>query len=233
MSWKVPRMWEGEDVWIIGGGSSVAEQFEIPYEVVQSVKNRTSPMSVYSDYMKAIHNKHVIAINVAYKIGDWIDMVFWGDVNFWLWYQNEICNWLGLKVTCHHTAANQRWVKFIEKDKEHPWGISTRPDRVSWNTNSGTAAISVAAWAGAARIFLLGFDMNLGVDKKMHFHDVYQRGKIEEEKDVMKWVSVFERQLRGFAFVKQDAQKMGIEIINVNPKSAITEFPRVALSNIL
>ena len=73
MIWSVPRMWEEGDVWILGGGPSVPRQFGIPEKVVQDVINGISPPSVYSPYMKALHDKHVIGINVAYLIGNWID----------------------------------------------------------------------------------------------------------------------------------------------------------------
>jgi hypothetical protein len=87
MTWQVPLMWEDSDVWIIGGGPSVTKQFGIPDEVVQSVVKGTSPPNVYSPYMSFLHDKHVIGINVAYLIGDWIDIVFFGDVGFFLKHQ--------------------------------------------------------------------------------------------------------------------------------------------------
>jgi hypothetical protein len=235
MSWTIPKIWDGGDVWILGGGPSVAKQFDIPNNVVLNVKNGTSPLSVYSKYMSPIHNKHVIGINVAYQIGDWMDMCFFGDVNFLLTQREVFSHWPGIKVTCHRDGAYQPWIKFIDKDREHPRGISTRPDRVSWNQNSGAAAISIAAWAGAKRIFLLGFDMHLGDDKKMHFHDAYNRGPIDikDEARYRSWMGVFDRHLRGFPYIKEDAQKMRIEIINICPDSAITEFPRVSLRDVL
>jgi hypothetical protein len=72
MIWQVPRIWEGGDVWIIGGGPSITKEFNIPDEVVQSVLKKQSPLSVYSPYMSFLHDKHVIGINVAYMLGDWI-----------------------------------------------------------------------------------------------------------------------------------------------------------------
>ena len=93
MTWRVPRIWEGGDVWILGGGPSVTKQFDIPEQVVQSVMDGTSPPSVYSPYMKALHDKHVIGINVAYLIGDWIDMVFFGDNKFLLKHLERLSEW--------------------------------------------------------------------------------------------------------------------------------------------
>ena len=233
MSWTVPKIWEGGDVWILGGGPSVAKQFDIPEVVVQNVISGTYPLSAYSKYMAPIHNKHIIGINVAYLLGDWLDMCFFGDVDFFLKRKEALAEWPGLKITCSDTASKQPWLKFIEKDREHPKGISTRPDRVSWNLNSGACAISIAAWTGAKRIFLLGFDMNLGADKRQHFHNAYERAPVTDEEKFRRWMGTFDRHIRGFEFIAEDAKKMGIEIINVSPTSEIREFRKVSLNEII
>lgn len=231
MNWSVPRMWEGGDVWILGGGPSVTKMFGIPDEVVRAVKSRTSPPSVYSEYMSVLHDKHVIGINVAFQIGDWIDMVFFGDNNFYLKYREQLAEFPGLKVCCHHQTAVQPWIKFLDKDREHPKGISLAPHLVSWNGNSGAAAISVAAWAGAKRILLLGFDMQLAEDKYQHWHDVYQRGPLTTQEQSQKLK--FDIHLLGFPQIAEDAKKLGIEIINVNPDSLIEQFPKFTLKELL
>ncbi len=233
MNWKVPRMWEGGDVWIIGGGPSVTAQFDIPDEVVQKVLSGASPLSVYSPYMEAIHDKHVIGVNVAFMLGDWIDMVFFGDGGFFQRYKLQLAKFPGLKVTCHNGASGDKWVKFLGRDGRKPRGISTSPNLVSWNSNSGAAAISVAAWSGAKRIILLGFDMSLSGQNRQHWHNIYGRG-VFDPKDHKKMRKLpFQRHLRGFAAIKEDANKMGIEIINASPRSAIQEFRKVTVKELL
>jgi hypothetical protein len=54
--------------------------------------------------MQALHSKHVIGINVAFMIGDWIDMVFFGDGGFFLKHKAALAKFPGLKVTCHGGA---------------------------------------------------------------------------------------------------------------------------------
>lgn len=110
MIWQVPRMWEGGDVWIIGGGPSVPKQFGIPDEVVQDVIKGISPPSVYSPYMSFIHDKHVIGINVAYLIGNWIDIIFFGDIGFFLKHQQGLASFPGLKVSCHPQMEDRKSV---------------------------------------------------------------------------------------------------------------------------
>ena len=239
MRWKVPRIWEGGDVWILGGGPSVTKQFGIPEEVVQSVMNGTSSPSVYSSYMEQIYDKHVIGINVAYLIGEWIDMVFFGDNKFFLNHKERLAVWPGLKVSCYAGIDKYDWVKYLPRDARKRQGISSDPTTVAWNCNSGAAAISVAVNAGAKRIFLLGFDMNLGDTGKQHWHTLYKSKTpvqpLKPHKGVVPKVRhlPFERHLRGFPAIARDAKLRGVEIINVCPTSAVTVFPRVNLKDVL
>jgi len=230
MIWTVPRIWEGGDVWIIGGGPSMPKQFGIPDKVIQNVVSGTSPPSVYSPYMKFLHDKHVIGVNIAYKIGDWMDMVFFGDGGFFLEHIQEISRFPGLRVSCNPTTESHPWVKTLARDLRHNKGITVNPRAVSWNHNSGAAAISVAAHAGASRIFLLGFDM-CKINGDQHWHDLY--GKKNSNKPKKEMHLPFDRHLMGFPYIAKDAAKMGIEIINVCPESAIKEFRKVSLKEVI
>ena len=233
MNWKVPRIWEDGDVWILGGGPSVAEQFDIPKEIVESVRAGTSPLNVFSPYLSPLHNKHVIGINVAYQIGDWIDMVFFGDSGFYLSHRPKLALFPGVKVTCHNGARSESWVKYLGRDGRKPRGISSAPNLVSWNGNSGASAISVAAWSGAKRIILLGFDMKLSTDNHQHWHDAYKRGVINVNDERKRRKLPFDRHLRGFPEIAEDAKRMGITILNASPDSAIQCFEKICVKDII
>lgn len=230
MSWLVPRIWDEADVWIIGGGPSLTKQFNIPDKVVQGVLSKVSPVSVYSPYMSFLHNKHVIGINMSFKIGDWIDMVFFGDNNFFFENIDELAKFPGLKISCHSQVEPYKWVKYLSKD-EKGRGISDSPKMVCWNNNSGAAAISVAVNAGAKRVYLLGFDMKLASNKMQHWHDLYNKGECLDLRRTQKLP--FDRHLRCFSAIKQDAKRRGVEIYNVNPDSEIVEFPKVSLKDLM
>jgi len=232
MIWQVPKIWNQEDVWILGGGPSVPKQFGIPDHVINNVVAGTSLPSVYSPYMKFLHDKHVIGINVSFLIGNWIDMVFFGDNGFFLNHQKSLANFDGMKVTCHPNVSGYPWIKYLPKDNHRPRGITPNPKMVSWNGNSGSAAISIAANAGANRIFLLGFDMKLNADNHQHWHDLYHRLNAVPRKHPGGGLP-FDRHLRGFPEIARDAKQRGIQIINVCPDSAITVFPKVALKDII
>lgn len=231
MMWQVPKIWEDGDVWILGGGPSVTEQFRIPGDVVKSVLSGTSTPNSYSPYMEALHDKHVIGVNISFMIGNWIDFVFFGDPNFFLRYQVELAKFPGLKISCSPNTEKVKWVKTLARDGSHGRGISSNPYKVSWNHNSGAAAISVAAHTGARRIILLGFDMKLDSNKMQHWHDVYQRGPAVTQKRLQKLP--FNRHMSGFKSIAADAKRMGIEILNANPNSAIEEFPKYSTKELL
>lgn len=236
MIWKVPPIWEGGEVWILGGGSSVPEQFGVPDSVVNDVVKGISPPSAYSPYMSAIHDKHVIAINVAYLIGTWIDMMFFGDLKFFKEHQTRLVEWPGLKISCHDCVDKVPWVKYLPNDKKHSTGISPDPHMVSWNANSGSAAISVAANTGAKRIILVGFDMNYNNTNHRHWHNLYQVEPVDRKKKVaprFNRLFSFQRHLQGFPHILRDAKLRGIEIINASPDSSIVEFPKCRVKDLL
>jgi hypothetical protein len=238
MKWSVPLLWEEGDVWILGGGSSVPKQFGIPDSIIENVVKGISPPSAYSPYMSVLHDKHVIGINVSYLIGTWIDMVFWGDLKFFNAHKERLVNWPGLKVTCHASAERVPWVKYLAKDTKHSAGITTNSDMVSWNSNSGSSAISVAANMGAKRIILLGFDMNYNEGNSRHWHNLYKSAtppNPNRRGANVRFTHLFsfERHLHGFPYIARDAKARGIEIINLSPLSAIKDFPKYTLKEFL
>jgi len=234
MIWKVPRIWEGGDVWILGGGPSVPRQFNVPDSVIQDVSSGKLPPSEYSKYMEELHDRHVIGINAAYLIGDWIDMIFFGDVGFFLDHQERLAKHPGVKASCHPRANNIDWIRYLPRNTKHSRGISTDPSCVCWNGNSGAAAISIAVNAGASRIILLGFDMKLSNDNYQWWHQAYHRSNKVDIKDQKRLKNLpFNRHLVAFPYIAKDAKECGVEILNACPDSAIKDFPRFTVKELL
>lgn len=235
MNWNVPNMWEGGEVWILGGGPSLTEEFNIPEDIVRKVRRKEADPSIYSPYLTAIHEKHVIGINMAFKIGNWIDMVFFGDGNVLLKYREELAQFAGLKICCNPKANTRIYreekIKYLSRDHGHTVGISDSLDKVSWNQNSGAAAISVAANAGATRIVLVGFDMTLDEKDNQHWHTLYKTAETQKPRNARKLP--FNRHLKGFQQIKKDAKERGIEIINVSPNSEIKQFKKLTIKEVL
>lgn len=202
-------------------------QFDIPQEIISKVQSRELPPSAYSPHLSPIHHEHVIGINNAYMLGDWQDAVFFGDCAWYNIHRLKLAQFRNLKVTCCPRFENKgqgamEGVKYLKKDSSHRHGITGNRSRVSWNSNSGAAAISLARHFGVRRIVLLGFDMNLGAGGASHWH----RGHGNKRQP-------FRKHLEGFPQIAEDAREMGIEILNCSPDSAIEVFPKVALKDVL
>ncbi len=232
-NWFVPRMWEDGECWIIGGGYSLPRQFGIPKKVIQDVMSLKKPVSAYSPYLEEIHGKHIIGTNIAYKLGDWISVLYFGDLPFYRNNMLNLHNFHNLKVTDTgnlpqqnaEALANHQRIKKLRRDMQS--GLSENPEVIRWNHNCGAGAINLAVLFGVKRIILLGFDMNANKHGDTHFHaGTPGYFKPAEQKCWNRYLPVFSK-------ISLDAKRLGVEILNVSPDSAIEEFPKVELKEVL
>lgn len=193
--WTVPKLWDGEPVVCIGGGPSLtAEQV---------------------NYCKG--KARVIAVNDAYRLAPWADLLYACDARWWKWHPQAL-EFQGLKVTHSEEAAAQFGLLCIKGDKEGQ-GLSTDPTKIHTGRNGGYQAINIASLAGGKPILLIGYDMRL-VDNKKHWFGEHPRPL---QTDYKKW-------LPGF---KTIAEQNLVEIINCTPNSALTCFRAGTLQEIL
>jgi hypothetical protein len=191
--------------------------------------------------LSPLHNRHVIGINNAYRIGNWIDVLFFGDCSWYLVHRHPLSKWPGIKVTCCHrfskrTEKEMENIKYVFRDKEHKNGITTTASAIAWNGNSGAAAISLAVHFGVKRIILLGFDMNVDDADVTHWHGSHKNPSELPKSRVVstkKKLPPFQRHLRGFPAIAEDARKLGVTILNASPQSAITVFRKVSVKDVL
>jgi len=227
MAWKPPEIWKGGRCFIIGGGHSVYRQFEMPEELINKVLNKQEYISAFSPYMKALHDKHVIGVNQAFRLGGWVDMTFIGDPGFLKENKDCLWDWKNLKVHCAPKMEEYYyWIKKMDRNRKQKHGICSKPGLVSWNGNSGAAAISLAVQLGVKQIILLGFDMNK-TEQGTHWHNLYnERGDIQVRK-------TFQRYMGSFPAIQKDAEKLGVEILNASPESSIEVFPKINVKDII
>jgi hypothetical protein len=225
--WRVPKIWDGGRCFIIGGGPSMPRQFGVPEEVIKAVYAGTLTPEAYSPYLSCIHKEHTIAINVAFKIGTWIDVVFFGDDGFWNGYKDQILAFPGLRITCMHhlDPMYHTRVKVLLRRNDNV-GILSQNDRLQWHKNSGATAINLAHHFGVKQIILLGFDMQLDAEQNQHWHKFYH-GNLRTVG------GTFKMHMRGFPAIAKDAERLGIEILNANPESKIPDFKKVNIKDIL
>jgi len=225
--WTVPQMWKGGECWIIGGGASMPRQFGIPEDAIQNVESKQDPISIYSEYLKPLHDRHIIGANIAFMLGDWVDVLYFCDRNFFRVHQDQIQEFPNIKATCVSTLTQAfpcHRIKRLKRDMAY--GLTPKRDAIRWNGNSGAAAINFAAHTGVKRILLLGFDMH-DQHGRSHWHEGFPQYTKKTDPHNYK------RFLRGFPAIALEAKKRGIEILNVNPDSKLGVFEKVKLKDVI
>lgn len=230
-SLPIPEIWNiGSTVFIIGGGSSIAYSAGIKDPAKKDIDR-------VAEFLKPIHNKKVIGVNNAYMLGNWIDVLWFGDCNWFVFHEQNIPKvFTGLKASCcpRFKENPRHGIVFVGRDNEKRQGISTRKNKVAWNKNSGGCAINLAYHFGARKIYLLGFDMHHLKQGITHWFGNHKDGAHNRKNKP--FTPPYSRFLAGFPFIKRDAIDLGVEIINViNPEvdSAITQFPKKSIFEVL
>lgn len=144
--WKPKAVWEGHDVFIIGGGDSL----------------RTFDWQLLKD-------ERTIGCNTAFLLGESICKVcIFGDPKWFRKFKDEVVNYKGVLFTSHSEfrRTNLDWLFYIPR-KVKGLGVDT----LGWNANTGSTAINLALIFGAKRVLLLGFDMHLSKAGKANWHD--------------------------------------------------------------
>jgi hypothetical protein len=174
--------------------------------------------------LACLHNQRTIGPNNSFMIGDWVDVCWFSDHNPWyLDNRVRLDEFPGLKINCCNRPYERPGTQRVMRGKK--MGIETDSRRVSFNKCSGSSAINLAYHLGAKRVVLLGFDMKFGKDGENNWHN-YHREKPP------KW-NPYVGFLECFPIIKDDADRIGLEILNATPDSAIKVFPMVKLEETL
>ena len=199
--WKIELQFAERDVYVIGGGPSIAQ----------------CDLSVLAD-------ESVIAVNSSYKavIDAGIEggVLYFTDTGWWNSHRDDLIErWLPREiVTMSRTAKREQPV--LVRRIQHAVPSASFPENVYGSSvvkhgnSSGHTAVALAVAMGAKRVILLGFDMRL-VDGKSHFHTDYG--------DAIS-PGVIEGWIEGFNGWNMAANDIGVSIVNATPGSALDEF---------
>jgi hypothetical protein len=195
--WKPDRSFEGLTVVLIGGGPSHAD---IDLGVLKGHR--------------------FIAINSGCRkvrpVATEGDILYFTD-NAWNENRPELAaDWPGLLVTTNRNAAIRaicegkplRYVDVLALTA----AIGALPDHVQ--ASSGHIAACLAALMGASRIVLTGFECQV-VNGRTHGHGDYSQHDL---------AAFDERFLPGWRVLARAFQRMGVDVVNATPQSAVTEF---------
>jgi len=206
VKWKAQQWWAGANVVIIGGGDSL-RSFDW---------RRLMPFMT-------------IGCNDAYQLGPSVCTVcIFGDLN---WYHRHCSR--GLKEFPNPVFTNQPslyikspdWVLAMAREKT---GVANDGESLGWGGNTGFAAVNLALYLGARRVFLLGFDMKRSEDgeRRSNWHD-HNVGK-PNDASYKRFSDQFKKHGKQF-FEKFP----GREIVNLGPDSNMNTFPKMKLDEII
>lgn len=200
--WTVPHIWDGDTVFIIGGGPSL-----IGFDA------------------SCILNRRVIAVNCAFKLGQF-DAMFYGDPLFPNLFGQGLDEFAGLKITTRDEHLGRPGIRVVLRNG-NAYGLSLKPDTLHWNLSSGACAINLAVLLGAGKIVLLGFDMHQ-VDGRNNFHTDYLNSDGSHAA-----VGDYHRMASRFPAIAKDLEKLCIPCLNACPTSSLDCFPKVTIEEAL
>jgi hypothetical protein len=197
---SVARLFPGETIVCIGGGPSLTQAD------VDACRGKT----------------RVIAVNDAYRIAPFADVLYACDEKWWKWHQG-VPSFTGLKY-----GMAIRPGKYPDVQRLHGYrrrGTGTRsdwaPHRPEWFT--GYQAINLAVHLGAARILLLGYDMQRGKPRRRTGSGTIPRFATHRMRVSLRRTTTLVKPLR----------ELGIGIVNCSRETALTCFPRLTIDQAL
>jgi hypothetical protein len=153
--WIPTEEWNGQDAFIIGGGSSLR------------------------DFAWAkLEGRNTIGCNDAFRLGARrCQICVFGDASWFHRAKWDLEKYQGRVVSCAPTLLhlNLPWLLAMDRVRD---GLG-EGSKLGWNYSTGAAAICLAVRLGAIRIFLLGFDLYSSKDGKSHWHRLRNRPTAE------------------------------------------------------
>lgn len=194
--WPAPRLWPGATVACLGGGPSLTQAD------VDRLRGRT----------------RAIAINDAWRLAPWADVLYGCDWRWWLKH-GGVPGFAGLKVSLSNSRGHlDRYAAIKLLENTGVDALETRPSGLRTGRNGGYQAINLAVHLGARRILLLGYDMKAAGDGRTHWFG--------DHADWPTRPSVYATaMLPHFAGLAAALRDVGVETINCTLDSALTVFP--------
>lgn len=150
-------------------------------------------------------------------------MVYACDRQYWNAYAARIAKLCpdAEPWTINAQAAKVHGLNAIGHEKRV--GVSARPNTVSEGGNSGFQAVGLALLFGAARVVLLGYDMQ-ATGRRLHWHADHQ------DKLANPVPAKFKDWQRNFAVL---ASETDVPVVNCSRETGLACFPRAPLKEVL
>lgn len=186
----VSKLWPGETFVCIGGGPSLT------IDDVNAVRGLA----------------RVIAINDAYRLAPWADVLYAADRKWIEWFDG-VPSFTGPKYSIESSDTVKRpdWQVLRNTGT---LGLELDPSGLRTGINSGYQSLGLAYHLGAARVLLLGFDMQWKNGNSHWFGD---------HRDSQP--SPYPQMIAAFDSIVQPLKDAGVEVVNCTPGSALKCFP--------
>ena len=202
----VPKLWPDSTIACLATGPSLTE------EDVQYLRGKMP----------------VIAINDAWQLAPWADVLYSSDRSWWPHYKG-VPKFPGMKygVGSGMGKANPyRLHPEITVLRNTGWtGLELDPSGLKTGKNSGYAALNLAVHFGAKRILLLGYNMS-HLHGKCHFFG-------NHPPNLQQTASLFPNFRRSFDTLVEPLKEQGIEVINCTKHTSLQAFPCGELREVL
>ncbi|RWC25902.1 MAG: hypothetical protein EOS27_27000 [Mesorhizobium sp.] len=175
--------------------------------------------------LSLLAGRRVIAVKSAWKVWPSADVLFFADGRWWREkaLRPGAADFAGLVVTTAPEVSDPR-VKVIGRAMPCK-ALSADPAKIVLERSSTTGAINLAMHFGAARIVLLGVDAKPASDGRRHNHGLKWPWELRP--------GCWAAQIKEFSTIAPSAEKLGLEIVNANPDSAVTVWPRMRFEECL
>lgn len=200
----VPKLWPGSTIVIFATGPSLCQ------EDVDYVRGKAP----------------TIAINDAYRLAPWADVLYSSDNPWWKKHKG-VPTFQGLKFgICPRKKQKFHFGHFPDihaLENTGSQGLEREPTGLRHGLNSGYAAINLAYHFGATRILLLGYNMS-HLRGKSHFFGDHQG---------LSNSSSYITFLRQFPYLRDELRKEGVQVINCTDETRLHAFREAPLRDVL
>jgi hypothetical protein len=169
--------------------------------------------------------KNIITINDSFQLLPWAEVLYFCDRKWW----NTRCSKVSSTFLGRYLVTLENVISRIHRLKNTGQeGLEENPAGLRNGCNSGYQAINLAYHLGASRIVLLGYDMKV-TNGESHWN--VNRPEMETPGA---YVSIFQyTMLPRFQTLVEPLERLGIEVINATPDSALTCWPYLPLEETL
>jgi hypothetical protein len=195
--WRVPRLWEGQTAFILGGGPSLRS---VDLGRVQG---------------------RVIAINDAYRLYPAADILYFCDAAWWEGRNGRRGHVKRVFTGERIVTLENDFDGVLRLRNTGATGLETEPDGLRHGSNSGYQCINLAYHLGVKRIVLLGYDMRC-VDGETHWGPRPEPQSAHGFERTLQYAM-----LPKFESLVDPLREAGVEVLNATAGSRLTCWPIV------